>query len=466
MLKNVFVISLFFIITNGTLLAQNDWQMVNGNKERTSNAATEKILFPPLKIVTTYSVIAPQSLSKRDNVMCVERPDSTNIVSAMDLNSGNKLWDFIITGSGGGMSNVPAITEQLILCGGQGGLGLFAIDRFTGKQKWMKPVGSLYGRHTVFEQDRVYVVKDSIYCLRLNDGETIWSDPRSLQMAPAVDESNIYIAGLALNKMTGALVWQTQGQSIEAIGVDPEFVFTSRSGGLSAHKKTDGTVQWSYDIPGGDNVAYISTNGIAFSDKYICFPVWKNANGHSTLTTLNKKTGQLVWRHEFETEGAFTPTIANGVVYIVEWKKGALWGFNIDNGDSLFCDKSHSYFDQPVVAGGRMYISSYNDGKIYVFENSGPSSIDQIVSHNFHLGKIYPNPFSNETTISFELSRPARITMDIHDVLGRCVQRLFNEFRDGGTHQFNYRNTQLKSGVYIFKLSDGYSSQMRKVIIQ
>lgn len=66
----------------------------------------------------------------------------------------------------------------------------------------------------------------------------------------------------------------------------------------------------------------------------------------------------------------------------------------------------------------------------------------------------YPNPFNPETTISFEIPRPAFISLEVFDIMGRKVQTLVNREFDvsAARHEVTFNASRLSSGVYIYRL--------------
>ena len=113
------------------------------------------------------------------------------------------------------------------------------------------------------------------------------------------------------------------------------------------------------------------------------------------------------------------------------------------------------------------------DGKIFYTNNCGGLLTDVIerksLPTNIELFQNYPNPFNPETTIKFQLSEPAFVTLKVYDALGRGVAILINEFRQQGIHNstFNINNYSLPSGTYFYRLTAGdYSSTQKMVLLK
>jgi len=79
----------------------------------------------------------------------------------------------------------------------------------------------------------------------------------------------------------------------------------------------------------------------------------------------------------------------------------------------------------------------------------------------------YPNPFNATTTISFALSEPQFVTLKIYDLLGREIQTLVDEQRQGGMHTVIFNASELSSGIYFYRIQvDNYSESRRMVLLK
>lgn len=77
--------------------------------------------------------------------------------------------------------------------------------------------------------------------------------------------------------------------------------------------------------------------------------------------------------------------------------------------------------------------------------------------HRFLLGANRPNPFNPETTISFELPKPGRALLTIHDLRGALVRTILDDDLDSGPHERAWDGTnddgrEVSSGVYFSRL--------------
>ena len=86
---------------------------------------------------------------------------------------------------------------------------------------------------------------------------------------------------------------------------------------------------------------------------------------------------------------------------------------------------------------------------------SGVASEDADLPGRFQLHGNYPNPFSGETRIRYELPAAADVELVVYDILGREVEVLVREFQAEGRHEYSFSPKGLASGVYIYVLEAG-----------
>ncbi|MEW6511077.1 MAG: T9SS type A sorting domain-containing protein [Bacteroidota bacterium] len=77
----------------------------------------------------------------------------------------------------------------------------------------------------------------------------------------------------------------------------------------------------------------------------------------------------------------------------------------------------------------------------------------------------FPNPFNPSTKITFQLSAPSDVKLTVYDVLGREVAVLVNETEEVGTYAMLFDASALSSGVYLYRLTAGETSQVRKMLL-
>ena len=92
--------------------------------------------------------------------------------------------------------------------------------------------------------------------------------------------------------------------------------------------------------------------------------------------------------------------------------------------------------------------------------------VDEIANLNgINLNQNIPNPASNVTTFSFDLSQSRSVQFEIRDLSGRVITRLEEGTLGAGAHTVTYDVSALSSGLYTYTLiADGISITKKMVI--
>lgn len=77
----------------------------------------------------------------------------------------------------------------------------------------------------------------------------------------------------------------------------------------------------------------------------------------------------------------------------------------------------------------------------------------------------YPNPFNPETTISYKLNTPGKVSLMIFDVLGREVAELVNDDKSAGWYEVKVDGSKLSSGLYFYQLRSGSFIDTKKLTL-
>jgi len=85
--------------------------------------------------------------------------------------------------------------------------------------------------------------------------------------------------------------------------------------------------------------------------------------------------------------------------------------------------------------------------------------------NGFALGTNYPNPFNATTTISYFLPSASEIRVDICNILGQRVETLFNGRQESGAHSLRWDATDVASGIYFARLSNGTQVSSVKMLL-
>jgi hypothetical protein len=88
----------------------------------------------------------------------------------------------------------------------------------------------------------------------------------------------------------------------------------------------------------------------------------------------------------------------------------------------------------------------------------------------FALLQNFPNPFNPETTIQYNLSESADVTLHIYNVVGQVVRTLVSERQSAGRYRVQWsgmddRSVPVSSGIYFYEIRAGKNKDVRKLML-
>ena len=78
--------------------------------------------------------------------------------------------------------------------------------------------------------------------------------------------------------------------------------------------------------------------------------------------------------------------------------------------------------------------------------------------------QVGPNPFNPGCTILFELSNSTHIELDVYNLKGQYITSIMTGILQPGKHQFYWVPSNVSSGAYFIRVSDGKNSQIAKIL--
>lgn len=189
-------------------------------------------------------------------------------------------------------------------------------------------------------------------------------------------------------------------------------------------------------------------------------PVWEYA--HSDPNGGQSVTGGFVYR------GFNASELYGGYVY-GDFVTGKIWVyFHSENPTNMliFNNTKLAISTFGVDENNELYFASYGNGRIYKFIGQ-PTSVEDEgkLKINYQLYQNYPNPFNPDTVISFYLSKPEKVKVEIYDGLGKLVEEIYNGTAEKGLNKFVWSGKNFASGVYYFKLTTQNFSDTKKMVL-
>jgi hypothetical protein len=87
------------------------------------------------------------------------------------------------------------------------------------------------------------------------------------------------------------------------------------------------------------------------------------------------------------------------------------------------------------------------------------------IPSGFVLLNICPNPFNASASISYSLPEAANISIEVYNLMGQKVERLYSGFENAGEHSFVWNAGNYSSGMYFVRLSAGDISRTERVVL-
>ncbi|MEQ8526010.1 SusE domain-containing protein [Gracilimonas sp.] len=235
--------------------------------------------------------------------------------------------------------------------------------------------------------------------------------------------------GATVNYEGGSLIIPVGGPSIGA------FALTSPESGfeldLTGDASTEVTISWE-EPTAPDSVTYTwhaDSVGGDFSDPLVSIPA--DDEGSATTLTL--------------TYQAIDDVIAG--LGVAEGEEiDLIWSVTAEAGiTTRFAESS---FDLSIT------------------RNLGVSNeVEDQIPTEFALKQNYPNPFNPTTTISYDIPEASEVSIEIFDVTGRKVTELVNARQSPGTYEIQWNAAQFATGIYIYRITAGNYSAVRKLTL-
>ncbi|MEI7595028.1 MAG: T9SS type A sorting domain-containing protein [Bacteroidota bacterium] len=79
--------------------------------------------------------------------------------------------------------------------------------------------------------------------------------------------------------------------------------------------------------------------------------------------------------------------------------------------------------------------------------------------------KIFPNPFSNSTTIAYKIAKTGRVNISIFDIAGKKISELVNNSQQMGEYKVNFDGSDKNGGIYFCRIETENFNKTIKIIL-
>jgi glucose/arabinose dehydrogenase len=182
----------------------------------------------------------------------------------------------------------------------------------------------------------------------------------------------------------------------------------------------------------------------------LMMPVWEYSHSEGLSVT-----GGYVYH------GNQVPELQGKYIY-ADFLSGKIWGLVHDStgqtSNSLLINSNLNISSFGVDQDHELYMCAF-DGKIYRFQPTITPIKGDLpeLPGGFRMGQNFPNPFNSETVIPVYLAQTALVQIHIHDIQGKRIRTLVNQYLEAGTHRISWNSshsahTELSSGLYLYQL--------------
>ena len=177
--------------------------------------------------------------------------------------------------------------------------------------------------------------------------------------------------------------------------------------------------------------------------------VISNASTEFHIYTLEWFPNKLVFSVDGNQHYTYKPEVYNADTWPFNQEQYILLNF-------AFLPEISPIFSQDALEVD--YVRVYGDAPI-------PTSATSIIDQKINL-KNTPNPASDETLISYNLTTNSQVNISIYDINGRLIRTIVDEKQTTGNHQVNWKLNDLSAGIYFYTLKTDDQVVSRKCIVE
>jgi outer membrane protein assembly factor BamB len=267
----------------------------------------------------------------------------------------------------------PVVSEGMLYVKGEYG-NVHAIDATTGERLWATMVGAMgnvsSGERLVFVSG--VLQRNTLHALDFEKGEVVWSfrGQRSTESAPLIHNGSVFFGDdsgtvYSLEHSTGEMNWENEVKDgywmMSSAASDDLVCTTDLKGGVYAFEASTGEMIWDTKLETLHCGPVISEDTVYVSEEH---------EYEGRIHAFDKQTGEKLWEFESSDKIYSAPAVAGGRIYVASYEEGFMFGIDADNGEELWREEtSGTYPYGPSVSGESIIFPSLSG--LYVFDPSG-----------------------------------------------------------------------------------------------
>ncbi len=96
---------------------------------------------------------------------------------------------------------------------------------------------------------------------------------------------------------------------------------------------------------------------------------------------------------------------------------------------------------------------------------SATASAEEYQFGSWQMTSSYPNPFTDKTTISYELAQDGPVLVEVFTISGKKISTLVSGNKMAGSHQVEFDGSKLPGGIYMYRIKAGNETSTSRLIL-
>jgi glucose/arabinose dehydrogenase len=129
-----------------------------------------------------------------------------------------------------------------------------------------------------------------------------------------------------------------------------------------------------------------------------------------------------------------------------------------------FQRRSANYYWRVLAFDGQLTIISSEYRRVIVTFTT-PVKEEKPTEGEYGLEQNFPNPFNPATNIVYVIPKSGHVRLAVYNLLGQEVALVFEGLQNAGTHDVEFRNFELPSGIYFYRIQAHDYVETKKLTI-